>query len=179
MLDEAKRQQASFRVSYQREGDIPKVPSDGFKYSFADMVFIPSQKIIQPLKSDGMQQTPVMMPMNPLPSNIMDPNYLNLMMMSQSSSMPLYFPRVMLNNSNTKPINYRTEACKNFHSAASCTHGDACHFIHDFNFEGRPIPNMAEWRKNNSIRSKNMESMKGIQMGYPSYYPPASEPHLK
>ena len=183
MTEETRRQQASFRVSYQREGDIPRVPCDDFKYSYADVVFIPPQKIIQQLEPKIQVQAPLMMPMNPIPGimpgNVMDPNYLNLMMMAQTPAMPMYFPKLLLNNSNTKPINYRTEACKNFHSAASCTHGDACHFIHDFNFEGRPIPNMAEWRKNNSIRSKNMESMKGIQMGYPSYYPPASEPHLK
>ena len=183
MSEESKRQQGSFRVSYQRESDIPRVPSDSYKYSVAEYLYIPSQKIIQSNPVDLQSQTPLMMPLAPLPGilpgNVMDPNYLNMMMMSQNSSMPMYFPKMLLNNSNTKPVNYRTEACKNFHSAAGCTHGDACHFIHDFAFEGRPIPNMAEWRRNNSIRTKNIETMKSMQIGFPSYYPPESQPHLR
>jgi Zinc finger C-x8-C-x5-C-x3-H type (and similar) len=181
--EETNRQHSSLRVSYQRESDIPKVPYDNFNYSYADAVYIPSQKVIQPPKLEIPIQPSMMMPIPTIPGimpgNLMDPNYMNMMMMSQPPTIPMYFPKMLLNNNNTKPINYRTEACKNFHSAAGCTHGDACHFIHDFTYEGRPIPNMAEWRRSNSIRMKNIEAMKSAQMGMPSYYPPASEPHLR
>ena len=180
MKEESSRQASSLRVAYQRESDIPKVPYDNNNFSYADSVIIPSQKITQP-KIDIPSQPPLMMPIPTMqglmPSNMMDPSYINMMMGQQT--MPLYFPKMLLNNNNTKPINYRTEACKNFHSAAGCTHGDACHFIHDFTYEGRPIPNMAEWRRNNNVRMKNIEAMKNMQMGIPTYYPPPSEPHLR
>ena len=78
--------------------------------------------------------------------------------------MPMYNQNLLM-NSNTKPINFRTEACKNFHSPAGCTHGDNCHFIHDLDYDGRPIPNMAEWRKSNPTRLRNLEIMKSMQMG--------------
>ena len=146
--EENNRQHSSLRVSYLRESDIPKVPYDNMSFSYAEAVFIPSQKIMQPPKIEIPVQPSMMMPIPSIPGiipgNLMDPNYMNMMMMSQPPTMPMYFPKILLNNSNTKPINYRTEACKNFHSAAGCTHGDACHFIHDFTYEGRPIPNMAE-----------------------------------
>lgn len=183
MAEETRREQTSFRPSYLRESDIPRIPCDDFRYSYAENIHMPSQKLSQAPIVDVQMQNSMMMPNNTvpciMPGNVMDPNYLNMMMMSQTPSMPMYFPKMLLNNSNTKPVNYRTEACKNFHSAAGCTHGDACHFIHDFTYEGRPIPNMAEWRRNNSIRTKNMETMKSMQIGFPSYYPPASEPHLR
>jgi hypothetical protein len=173
MAEEAKRQQSSFRVVYQRESDIPRVPNESVSFSYAEAVVIPSQKV--QAKSEVQNMVMPMAPMGGMmPGQIMDPGYMNMMM---NPSMPIYLPKLM--NPNNRPINYRTEACKNFHSAAGCTHGDACHFIHDFTYEGRPIPNMADWRKNNSIRNKNIESMKHAQMGYPMYYPPATEPHLR
>lgn len=55
---------------------------------------------------------------------------------------PNVYPKVLINNWNNKPMKYRTEPCRNFHSLAGCTHGDNCHFIHDFEYAGRPIPNL-------------------------------------
>lgn len=180
MNEEYKRQQSTFRVIYQRESDIPRVPHDNFSSTTAEIVIIPSHKIVPAAKTDMNSQSYMMMQNAPIqgimPGNIMDPSYVS-MMMTPSMPMPMYLPKII--NTNTRPINYRTEACKNFHSAAGCTHGDACHFIHDFDFEGRPIPNMAEWRKNNQTRNKNIETMKNMQMGFPMYYPPSTEPHIK
>lgn len=143
---------------------------------------IPAKKIIvQPVQSSlntSMNSNYLGSSMNQsnmIPANIMDPNLMN-MMMGRAQAMPMYFPKVLINNSNNKPVNFRTEACKNYHSPAGCTHGDNCHFIHDFTYEGRPIPNLAEWRRQNEIRNKNLESMRNMQMGIPSYYPPGGGP---
>lgn len=175
MLEESKRQEGTLRVKYQRESDIPKIPYENASFCYPGDVVIPANKVMVQAKNESQSIPSMNMSMPMINGGIMDPAYLS--MMTPSMPMPIYMPKLM--NPNSRPVNYRTEACKNFHSAAGCTHGDACHFIHDYTFEGRPIPNMAEWRKSNKIRMQNMEAMKSMQMGYPMYYPPASEPHLR
>lgn len=87
-------------------------------------------------------------------------------------AMPMGFP--------AKPVKYRTEPCRNFHSSNGCTYGDNCHFIHDFNYAGKPIPDLDAWRKSNDTRRQNINAMRYPNMGVggmPGYYPPAPEPH--
>mmetsp|Transcript_7270 Transcript_7270/g.10744 ORF Transcript_7270/g.10744 Transcript_7270/m.10744 type:complete len:254 (-) Transcript_7270:26-787(-) len=189
--EEQSREQSTLRVLYQRESDVPRVPHESANaYTFIgnDIESIPEKKVTAPMPEPYQpqpQSMPMPMPypgmMQSMPSMpsmpnvpMMDPQYFNMMMMGRASqNMPFYFPKVLINNTTNKPINYRTEACRNFHSPAGCTHGDNCHFIHDFKYEGRPIPNMAEWRRTNEIRLKNLEAMKNAQLGMATYYPPA------
>jgi hypothetical protein len=177
MQEETKRQQETLRAIYQRESDIPKIPYETQSSSYPGDLVIPASKMmIQPkveIPASAAIGMPIGMPIIQQP--IMDPNFMG--MITPNIQMPMYMPKLM--NPNSRPVNFRTEACKNFHSAAGCTHGDACHFIHDFTYEGRPIPNMAEWRKTNKIRMQNMDAMKNMQMAYPMYYPPATEPHIR
>jgi hypothetical protein len=36
--------------------------------------------------------------------------------------------------------NYKTKPCNNFHSELGCGRNEGCHFIHDWEYKGRPIP---------------------------------------
>lgn len=36
--------------------------------------------------------------------------------------------------------NYKTRHCNKYHSDAGCGRGEACHFIHDPEYKGRPVP---------------------------------------
>lgn len=36
--------------------------------------------------------------------------------------------------------NYKTRHCNKYHSDAGCGRGEACHFIHDKEYKGRPVP---------------------------------------
>jgi hypothetical protein len=36
--------------------------------------------------------------------------------------------------------NYKTKHCNKYHSDAGCGRGEACHFIHDIEYKGRPAP---------------------------------------
>ena len=80
--------------------------------------------------------------------------------------------RALYNPVTKKPQNYRTVPCRRFHSADGCERGDNCHFIHDFQFQGRPIPNFQDWKNNNVSRQRNMQGMNNYTMGVPAYYPP-------
>ena len=177
MQEETKRQQETLRVVYQRESDIPKAPYETQSCSYPGDLIIPASKMMIQPKAEIPSSSSINMSMGMpiIQQPMMDPNFMG--MMTPNIQMPMYMPKLM--NPNSRPVNYRTEACKNFHSATGCTHGDACHFIHDFTYEGRPIPNMAEWRKSNRIRVQNMDAMKNMQMAYPMYYPPATEPHIR
>eukprot|EP00358_Blepharisma_japonicum_P003700 CAMPEP_0202954518 /NCGR_PEP_ID=MMETSP1395-20130829/50871_1 /ASSEMBLY_ACC=CAM_ASM_000871 /TAXON_ID=5961 /ORGANISM="Blepharisma japonicum, Strain Stock R1072" /LENGTH=326 /DNA_ID=CAMNT_0049670083 /DNA_START=846 /DNA_END=1823 /DNA_ORIENTATION=+ len=66
--------------------------------------------------------------------------------------------RVLFNPITKKPQNYRTVPCKKYHSSEGCERGDNCHFIHDFQYQGRPIPNFQEWKNSNPVRQKNLQS---------------------
>jgi hypothetical protein len=50
-----------------------------------------------------------------------------------------------------KPHNYKTVPCVFFHSPQGCSRGDNCHFIHDWNYNGRETPNMRKYVRNNLI----------------------------
>ena len=80
--------------------------------------------------------------------------------------------RALYNPVTKKPQNYRTVPCRRFHSADGCERGDNCHFIHDFQFQGRPIPNFHDWKNNNMTRQRNVQGMNNYNMGVPEYYPP-------
>lgn len=93
---------------------------------------------------------------------------------------PLYspvFPGVMsnpainkkpfvINPLTNKPPGFKTLPCRNFHSVIGCQRGDNCHFVHDFTFQGRPIPNFEQWKHSNEERLKN------ITQSSPVYFPP-------
>ena len=79
--------------------------------------------------------------------------------------------RMLYNPITKKPQNYRTVPCRRFHSADGCDRGDNCHFIHDFQHQGRPIPNSHDW-KNNNMMKRNMQPQNSYNPAMPSYYPP-------
>lgn len=83
--------------------------------------------------------------------------------------------QVLYNPITKKPQNYKTMPCRKFHSNEGCERGDNCHFIHDYSFQGRPIPNFQEWKNNNQERQQNLQSGFGAD-NQPSYFPPMGYP---
>ena len=79
--------------------------------------------------------------------------------------------RMIYNPITKKPQNYKTVPCRRFHSADGCERGDNCHFIHDFQHQGRPIPNSHDWKNNNMMR-RGMQPQNSYNPAMPSYYPP-------
>lgn len=75
--------------------------------------------------------------------------------------------RMIYNPITKKPQNFRTVPCRRFHSADGCERGDNCHFIHDFQFQGRPIPNF----HSNNMMKRNPQPT-GYNPPMASYYPP-------
>ena len=69
-----------------------------------------------------------------------------------------------------KPVNknFRTRHCVKYHSDAGCGRGDACHFIHDVQYKGRPAPNMDKTVANFANKQLGKPSM-GAQMMNPKY----------
>ena len=111
---------------------------------------------------------------------MMDPMAMYGMMYQNPGQYSMMLPRVFVNQRNSRPPNYRTEPCRNFHSPTGCTHGDNCHFIHDFDYPGVPIPDLDKWRRSNETRIKNIKAMQSmnINLGMATYYPPqVSESH--
>ena len=51
-----------------------------------------------------------------------------------------------------------------------CERGDNCHFIHEFQYQGKPIPNFHNW-KNNNMMKKNLQPINSYNPGV-AYYPP-------
>lgn len=80
--------------------------------------------------------------------------------------------KMLYNPISKKPQNYRTVPCRKFHSVDGCERGDNCHFIHDFQYQGRPIPNFQDWKNSNLIRQRNIQAMNNYSVGMASYYPP-------
>lgn len=76
-----------------------------------------------------------------LPMNRAQPMYQPAML---NQFPPQNKKQIIFNPITKKPQNYKTMPCKKFHSGEGCDRGEACHFIHDFNFQGRPIPNFQE-----------------------------------
>ena len=75
--------------------------------------------------------------------------------------------RMIYNPITKKPQNFRTVPCRRFHSQDGCERGDNCHFIHDFLYQGRPLPNT---HGNNGMRRSQPPGNYNPAM--PSYYPP-------
>jgi hypothetical protein len=117
----------------------------------------------------------------PIPPNNVIPSYSSYSMPNH----PMYDPnmissqmdpygmanknRMIYNPITKKPQNFRTVPCRRFHSPDGCERGDNCHFIHDFQYQGRPIPNFNAW-KNNNIR-KNVQTINSYNP-VAAYYPP-------
>ena len=80
--------------------------------------------------------------------------------------------KILYNPITKKPQNYKTVPCRRFHSTDGCERGDNCHFIHDFQFQGRPTPNFHDWKNNNTMNQKNLQTINGYPVGIPNYYPP-------
>ena len=75
--------------------------------------------------------------------------------------------RMIYNPITKKPQNFRTVPCRRFHSQDGCERGDNCHFIHDFLYQGRPIPST---HGNNGMRRNTTPGNYNTAM--PTYYPP-------
>ena len=193
-LDQERREQTVLKVIYQRESDVPKAPREATGPEKAVTVcsqavpLIPSFKVnfTPPLPQQTIEMAkPAPMPVMPTPSMPIQQPMMDQMamysMMYQNPGVqyPMMLPRVFVNQRNSRPPNYRTEPCRNFHSPAGCTHGDNCHFIHDFDYPGVPIPDLDKWRRSNETRMKNIKAMQSMNYGMATYYPPPGpEPHL-
>ncbi|CAG9327901.1 unnamed protein product [Blepharisma stoltei] len=171
-LEEDAREKNSLKANYHTTIDIPDAPFEESNITCTvpvDVTKIPAKKatpqIDQNQKPNVSNYIPVQMPSAGMDSS-------NLSNWNAKPILPSYFPKALISGNINKPINYQTEACRNFHSPAGCAHGDNCHFIHDWTYEGRPIPNLEEWRRTNSIRLKNLEKMREMQIGAAAYYPP-------
>jgi hypothetical protein len=139
----------------------------------------PQQPLLNPMNPlnqiNPMVPMPPMNPMGQMNSmNSMNPLAMLNFMMPPSSQFPVYMPRAIYGRTNQKPINYRTEPCRNFHSTIGCTHGDNCHFIHDYDYPGIPIPDLEKWRRTNQTRQQNIKAMQSMSMNMATYYPPAA-----
>lgn len=60
--------------------------------------------------------------------------------------------------------NYKTKPCMKYHSDAGCGRGEACHFIHDKEYKGRPVPEVEKPSRGGN-RPSNGQSYGG-QSGY-------------
>ncbi|OMJ81332.1 hypothetical protein SteCoe_18256 [Stentor coeruleus] len=78
--------------------------------------------------------------------------------------------RTIYNPVTKKPQNYKTAPCRGFHSQEGCERGNDCHFIHNLQFQGRPMPSFPDW-KNNHARNR-MQSYSNYPSNGPSYFPP-------
>jgi hypothetical protein len=86
--------------------------------------------------------------------------------------------RVIMDSIGDRPINFRTVPCRNFHSSEGCTRGDNCHFVHDFNYIGKPITNLSDWMSQNKVRQESLDKMNRMMQGYQEEFVPAGPvPH--
>lgn len=123
---------------------------------------LPSVPLPTPSMSNSMSGFPPPFGMPPHP--MYDPN----MMQPQMDPYQLMNKqRMMYNPMTKKPQNYRTVPCRRFHSNDGCDRGDNCHFIHDFQFQGRPIPNFQSKRPPQQAPNYNP--------GMINYYPPGPD----
>jgi hypothetical protein len=135
-------------------GMMPQMPSRMFP------PMMPQSSRLGPLPSAPIPQFGGMVPNMP----VYDPGLMPGAIDPYSMMKP---GRVLYNPITKKPQNYRTVPCRRFHSQDGCERGDTCHFIHDFQHQGRPVPSF-DWR-NNSGRRGNTH---GTGSNVPTYYPP-------
>ena len=178
MKEQARREQDLARITYPRESEIPRAPRE--PAGRAETHITPDTPLI-PLvcknphpppaeEKPAAYLQPPAMPFVPPPMQA-DPYY--QLFLSQMS--PLLIgqkKRVQIDPRTNKPVNYKTVPCRLFHSPSGCTRGDNCHFIHDTNYSGRPIP--SDWKKNSDVRQKSTK-MENLVPGPESYY--GSESH--
>lgn len=172
-MEEEIRETNNLRAIYQVDLDVPPIPLEGnnlTSHISPDTEIIPIKKTQKEENTNKLNHShPLNYIPTQLPTNLIDPS---MSIFNTNPNLPSYFPKTLISGNINKPVNYQTEACRNFHSQTGCSHGDNCHFIHDFAFEGRPIPNLEEWRRTNPNRITNLKKMREMQMGAASYYPP-------
>ena len=61
------------------------------------------------------------------------------------------------NNNNSNNSKRKRVPCVHFHSERGCRRGEMCDFIHDYNYEGRPTPNMDKYVRPLHMLSRNPE----------------------
>jgi hypothetical protein len=132
-------------VVYERESEVPKGPQDKSVGEIGCIPQIPLGRLGTAVK---------MLEMAPSFPQVM----LGFMPYIMPDAMYKTKPKVQFDPLTKKPTNYRTLPCLKYHSSEGCIRGDNCHFIHDFEFAGKPIPNFREWKMNRGGRA--------------SYFPP-------
>ncbi|CAG9324632.1 unnamed protein product [Blepharisma stoltei] len=140
---------------------------------------MPMNQMYMPYPPNQNYQMPQMGPYGPMMNqpqpqpHRMQPSYQPQTM--QFPTNDLNRRQVIYNPITKKPLNYKTMPCRKFHSNEGCERGDNCHFIHDFQYQGRPIPNFQEWKNSNQERLQNLMASKQDESA-PSYYPPMNYP---
>lgn len=135
----SKQLQRSRAVLYERESDIPRCPQDRGVSEIGCIPIVPLERV----RTNQIGTAVKMLEMAP-PQPEIKFDFLPFMM---ADSLYQNKAKVKFDPITKKPQNYRTLPCLKFHSTEGCIRGDNCHFIHDFDFAGRPIPNFREWRQ--------------------------------
>jgi len=162
------QQKFLMEANYQKDSEIPQNPSESKSLQFltvasSDVPCIPPLKPGSAPRKVFLQET-----------------YEESKLGSYDPAMLLYAynphiggmrRHIIYNPMTNKPLNFRTLPCKHFHSVAGCNRGESCHFIHDFQHAGKPIPNFHHWKNTNPIRLANLQAMNS-SMSLPCYYPP-------
>lgn len=82
------------------------------------------------------------------------------------------------NASKVNNKNFKTKHCKQYHSDSGCGRGDACHFIHDVEYKGRPAPALEKSGGNQGkFNPKNSNSHGARPNGGPFDFPGTYNPN--
>lgn len=185
------------RVTYARESDIPQSPREPPSRAETSIVSdtqtmpLINKTAIRPAVEDKTVSAPTqplytMMPpmMSSMPMGMSMPfmptNDPAMMQMWAAYQPPASYlaakKKIQIDPRTNKPVNYKTVPCKMYHSPQGCTRGESCHFIHEPNFSGRPIP--SDWKKNNDARQKSLKDSETVVPPVPYYYTaPDAQPY--
>ena len=176
MKEQARREQDLARITYPRESEIPRAPRE--PAGRAETSITPDTLLISLVCKNPRQppseEPPVLFtPPQPMPfippplaPSPTDPYY--QLYLSQMGPLLLgQKKRVQIDPRTNKPVNWRTVPCRLYHSPQGCTRGDNCHFIHDTNYSGRPMP--SDSKRNNEARQRTFKQMENVIPGPESY----------
>lgn len=185
--EQLRRESDLLRVTYARESDIPQSPREPpsraettivhdtaniplvnktVRPPTEDKQYISPPQSLYPMMPPMMPTMPMGMPMPYMPTN--DPAMMQMWAAYPPASYLSAKKKIQIDPRTNKPVNYKTVPCKMFHSPQGCTRGESCHFIHETNFSGRPIP--SDWKKNSEARQKSMKDVETVVPPSMPYY---------
>lgn len=185
--EQLRRESDLLRVTYARESDIPQSPREPpsraettivhdtsnfplvnktVRPPIEDKPLISPPQSLYPMMQSMMPPMPMGMPMPFMPTN--DPAMMQMWAAYPPASYLSAKKKIQIDPRTNKPVNYKTVPCKMFHSPQGCTRGESCHFIHETNFTGRPIP--SDWKRSNEARQKSMKDAETVVPPSMPYY---------